>query len=462
MKNSLKSKLVFSFLAVALIVVLVVSVVIRLTSGQSLVNLVVDQETADLTQAVQEYYASNGSMDGFNEYFQQNMQYTGSGSPPGTPKGPGGGRNQLRGVGGLVDAEYRAIFPTFGVEPGGSVEADPSQLAIPIKSEGVVIAYILRDNRSPFNLNAEEELFLKRTNLAIGLSALAGVLIAVAMGFLLASGILKPIRRLTRASRSLSSGALGEQVPVTTEDELGELTRTFNQMSSELLKADEQRKRLTADITHDLGTPLQVISGYVEMFEEDGVEPTPQRLGIIKTEVGHLRRLVSDLSMLTKVETGSLEIVMQPLDARTLIEQVVRSFQPMAARQGVDLVQEVPDGQVLVSADEGRMTQVLMNLVENALRYTPGGGKITLSAQPGVRVLLRVSDTGSGIEAEDLPYVFERFYRADKSRNANSGKSGLGLAICKALVSAQGGEISVDSAGSGLGTTFTINLASVN
>lgn len=461
MKNSLKSKLVFSFLAVALIVVLVVSVVIRLTSGQSLVNLVLDQETADLTQAVQDYYTTNGSLEGFNAYYQQSMQYTGLGGPQGTPKGPGGGRNQLRGVGGLVDAEYRAIFPTFGIEPGGKVVADASQLAIPIKSDGVVIAYILRDNHSQFNLNAEEELFLKRTNLAIGLSALAGVLIAVVMGFLLAGGLLKPIRRLTRASRSLASGALGEQVPVTSEDELGELSKTFNQMSSDLLKADEQRKRLTADITHDLGTPLQVISGYVEMFEEDGVEPTPQRLGIIKTEVGHLRRLVSDLSMLTKVETGNLEIVMQPVDARALIEQVIRSFQPMAARQGVELVQYVPTAEVLVNADEGRMTQVLMNLVENALRYTPEGGRITLSVQPGVRVLLKVSDTGSGIEAEDLPYVFDRFYRADKSRNANGGKSGLGLAICKALVSAQGGEIGVSSAGTGQGTSFTINLASI-
>ncbi len=461
MKASLKGKLILSFLAVALITILVVSTVLRLSSGQSLMNMVVDQETATLTEAVEEYYATAGSLEGVYEYYLQNNPYQFGGPPSGGGKGGGEGRG-LRGLGGLVDTDYRTIFPTFGVSPG-NILPDTAALALtPIKVDGKVIAYIVRDEKYQFNLSAEEELFLKRTNLAIGLAAAAGVLIAVAMGFLLAGGLLKPIRRLTRASKSLATGALGEQVPVTSKDELGELTRTFNQMSADLFKADEQRKRLTADITHDLGTPLQVISGYVEMFEEKGVEVTPERLEIIKTEVGHLRRMVSDLSVLSQAEAGGLDIQCFPIETHEIVESVYQSFQPIAARQGVELVMTTTTDRPMINVDKGRMIQVLMNLVENALRYTPEGGRITLGVILGENVSITVTDTGSGIEPEDLPYVFDRFYRADKARSGNSGKMGLGLAICKALVVAQGGDINVASKGKGQGTIFTISFEQAN
>ena len=239
---------------------------------------------------------------------------------------------------------------------------------------------------------------------------------------------------------------------------LGSLPSTFNQMSSDLAQADQQRKRMTADITHDLSTPLQIISGYMEMLEDGEVSLTPQRIEIIKTEIEHLRRLVSDLSTLTQVEAGGLDLQLQPVQPRTLLERVYQAYQPIAARQGVDLVLQNPEAIPTIQVDEGRMLQVLKNLVDNALRYTPEGGRITLSATAGDGIELRVRDNGSGIEAEDLPYVFDRFYRADKARGANSGKMGLGLAICKALVTAQGGEISAESAGKGLGTSMVIRF----
>jgi signal transduction histidine kinase len=457
MKRSLKAKFILSYLAVALLTVLVVSVVIRLTSSQSLMNLVVEQQTALLTESVQTYFTVNGNLDGFFNYYLQTNHSQPGPAQLGEPNKPSKG-GDIRGVYGLVDADYRVLMPTFGYEIGQTLPQDRLKQAVAVKLDGKTIAWILPDTSRQFTLSTEEKLFLERTNLAIGLSALAGVLVAVAMGFLLAGALIKPIRRLTQASQELARGNLQQQVPVTSQDELGLLTTTFNQMSTDLARVDEQRKRMTADITHDLSTPLQIISGYIEMLEEGEVTLTSQRIGIIKTEIEHLRRLVSDLTTLTQVEAGGLEIQAQSVQPSTLLERIFHAYQPIAARQGVELVLDIPGSSPAILVDEGRMLQVLKNLVENALRYTHEGGQICLGLKISEKVQLYVQDNGSGIEAEDLPYVFDRFYRADKNRTGNSGKMGLGLAICKALVTAQGGTIAAESAGKNLGTTMVISF----
>lgn len=460
MKRSLQGKLIFSYLVIALVTVLIVSLLIRLTSGQSLMNLVMEQQTALLQETAQEYYLANGSLDGFFGYFMEfNRRDAPPDQPDDGPEKPPPGR-EMRGVHGLVDSEYRAILPTLGYEVGQIVPQSAIKQTIPVEVNGETIAWILPDTSFQFKLSAEEQLFLQRSNLAIGLAALVGVLAAVAMGYFLSERLLRPIRSLTQASQSLAHGNLEQQVPVTSQDELGLLTATFNQMSADLLRADQQRKRMTADITHDLSTPLQILSGYVDMLEEGEVALTPQRLEIIKTEIEHLRRLVGDLTTLSQVEADGLDIQLQPLSPASLLERLHRAYQPIAAHEEIELdfetSPELPD----VLADEGRMIQVLKNLLENALRYTPKGGRISLSAKaaPEGQVHIRVADTGTGIEAEDLPYVFDRFYRADKARGANSGKMGLGLAICKALVNAQGGEIRAESEGRNRGTSMIISL----
>ena len=455
MKHSLKTKLILSYLAVALITILVVSVLIRLTSDQSLMNLVVEEQTASLADSVKSYYSENGSLAGFSDYYMETMNFGAAEPQPELP-GERPEIHDIRGVQGLIDENSAALMPTMGYQIGQIVPVKLLRDAIPVNLDGETIAFILPDTKFQFQLNAEEEIFLQRTTLAISLAAVAGVLVALGMGFFLAGGLIKPIRRLTRASSALTEGNLDQQVPVTSQDELGQLTTTFNQMSEDLVHADQQRKRLTADITHDLSTPLQVISGYMEMLEDGSVQLTPQRIEIIKTEIEHLRRLVGDLSTLTQVEAGGLDIQLQPIEAGLLLEKVYNSYQPITEQRGVHLMMEAADGIPLIRVDEGRMLQVLKNLVENALRYTPHGGEIRLAAVLDRVVKISVNDNGSGIEPEDLPYVFERFYRADKSRGGNSGKMGLGLAICKALVNVQGGTISAQSAGKGKGTSILI------
>jgi len=458
MTKSLKGKLILSYLAVALVTVLVVSLVIRLTSGQSLMNMVVEQQTASLEEYVQTYYQSNGSLTGFFDYFTQVNRNPQDQPQPANSNLPPPQRD-IRGVQGLVDTQNRALIPSFGYLVGQELPQRMLKNAIPVKVDGETVAYILPDTKLQFSLTPQEKLFLQRTNLAIGLAALAGVLLAVLMGILLAKGLLKPINRLTKASKSLAEGQLRQKVPVTSQDELGQLTETFNQMSEDLSHADEQRKRLTADITHDLSTPLQVISGYMEMMEEGKVKLTSERVSVIKNEVEHLRRLVGDLTTLTQVETHTLDIQMQSVSPSDLLKRVQLTFSPIAGQKDIQLVTEAEKNLPQIMVDEGRMLQVLKNLVENALRYSPTGGRILLSAKTAnQQVEMSVTDEGEGIEAEDLPYVFERFYRADKARAANHGKMGLGLAICKALVLAQGGTITAYSAGKGQGASIVMRF----
>jgi len=468
MTRSLKGKLILTYLAVALLTVLVVSALIRLTSGQTLMNLVVEEQTAVLKEMAQEYYAANRSWDGF---FETYLQASRPQFPPPQendlvqrpPDGALGSdhfpdRYGFRGLAGMVDLQNRAIFPTFGYEMGQIVPEDRVRPKVAVEVEGQTVAWILPDTSFQFRLSAEEQVFLQRTTLAIGLAALAGVLVALLVGFFFAARLLKPIRLLTQASQCMARGELGRQVPVTSKDELGQLTASFNQMSADLSHADQQRKRLTSDITHDLSTPIQIISGYMEMLEEGEATLTLQRIEIIKTELEHLRRLVGDLSTLTQVEAGALEFQMEYLQLEGLLARVYSAFQPIAERLGVELTLTRPQGLPRVHVDEQRMLQVIKNLLENALRHTPSGGAIELGAAANGDVCLWVQDSGAGIPAGDLPYVFDRFYRADKARGASSGKMGLGLAICKALVEAQAGTITAHSDGPGTGIRMTIRL----
>lgn len=448
MRRSLQGKLILSYVAVALLTVLAVSALIWFTSGQALMKFVAEQRTAQVREALQDYYASNGTLDGVFDGLGQYDRRASQAPPDGSSRPP-----RLRGVSGVVDADNRAMLPMYGHEVGQTVPDEQLAQAIPVQVNGKTIAWVLPDTGIQARLSADEELFLQRNGLVIGMATLAGIAAAVTMGYVLASALLRPIRQLTRASKALAGGTLGQQLAVTSHDELGQLTATFNHMSAALARADDQRKRLTADVAHDLATPLQVISGYIDMLEDGDVTLTPERIDIIRTELGHLRRLVGDLGMLTQVEAGGLEMQLQPIAPEALLRRMGQTFQPIAGRQGVTVALDAAEALPAIQADEGRMMQVLRNLLENALRHTPDGGRITLGARlTGGQVVLSVQDSGEGVDAGDLPFLFDRFYRADKVRSENSGKMGLGLAICKALIHEQGGVISAESDGKGQGT----------
>jgi signal transduction histidine kinase len=215
---------------------------------------------------------------------------------------------------------------------------------------------------------------------------------------------------------------------------------------------------MAADVAHELRTPLTVIAGYIEAMRDGVLAPTPDRLGVIYGEMEHLQHLVGDLRTLSQADAGELKLNTQPVDPRGLLQQTSAAFAHQAEQKGVRLELLVASDLPPVRADEIRLAQVLDNLLTNALRYTPSGGRIILGAAAhGDRVALTVQDTGPGIPAEALPLIFDRFYRADPSRAETAGQSGLGLAIAKALVEAHGGTLTVEST-LGQGTTFRIEL----
>jgi signal transduction histidine kinase len=214
---------------------------------------------------------------------------------------------------------------------------------------------------------------------------------------------------------------------------------------------------MTADIAHDLRTPLSVIQGYTEALDEGKFRDNPVVYSAMHKQVKHLTRLVEDLRTLSLADAGQLPLLRQPVDPQTLLEHSLLAYMPQAEQQGVALRVVTAPQLPTIAVDADRMAQVLGNLLSNALRYTPAGGEIVLSAENGGHtVVLRVQDNGAGIQAADLPHIFDRFYRADQSRSDN-GESGLGLAIAKSLVEAHGGKIAVASAPAA-GTTFTIVL----
>jgi signal transduction histidine kinase len=268
----------------------------------------------------------------------------------------------------------------------------------------------------------------------------------------------RPLQELSRASRKMAQGDLQQAVPVRTQDELGELAATFNQMSAKLDQANQARRQMTADIAHDLRTPLTVLSGYLEAMEDGTLAPTPNRLALMQQEVQTLQRLVTDLRTLSLADTGELTLQKEPTAITDLLNQIHNTFAHQAAQQEINLLVKADADLPDVPLDTARMRQVLGNLVSNALRYTPINGTITLTASMKDEALhIAISDTGSGIAPEDLPHIFNRFYRGDRSRQGGYGESGLGLAIAKSLVVAHNGDIMVTST-QGMGTTFTILL----
>jgi signal transduction histidine kinase len=286
-------------------------------------------------------------------------------------------------------------------------------------------------------------------------SGLAGLLLVTAF----TRQALVPVRGLTAAARRLGKGDLNYRAPETRRDELGVLARTFKEMAGGLETAETQRRKMTADIAHELRTPLTNIQGYLEAIRDGVVSADEQTVETLYQQTVHLSRLVEDLRILSIADAGALRLELAPDSLPSLVSETVSTFQPRAAERGVSLeVSSQPDV-APVAIDRTRMRQVIANLVENALTYTPTGGRVSVdvSKGPADAVTMTVSDTGQGIPPAELPKIFEQFYRVDHSRARSTGGAGLGLTIVKRLVEAHGGAIAVES-DLGRGARFTVTL----
>lgn len=305
--------------------------------------------------------------------------------------------------------------------------------------------------------------FLRAMNTALAVAAGAAFLAAVAVSIFVTRRIVAPVRAMMTASARIADGRYGERVPVTSDDELGELAGQFNRMAAALEQVERMRRDLLADVAHELRTPLAGIDGYMEALI-DGVLPAePETFHRIRREASRLQRLVADLRELSWVEAGQVPVLPHPVEVRELAEAAAARMRPQFQDKGIILALDVPEGLPRVLADPDRIGQVLTNLLGNAIRYTSEGGRVTIGARFGQgMVAIAVADTGAGIAPEHLPHLFDRFYRADPSRARSSGGSGIGLTIARHLVEAHGGAIQAESPGPGRGATFTFTLPSAS
>lgn len=290
--------------------------------------------------------------------------------------------------------------------------------------------------------------------------ALAFPVLATALAVRAFRGIATPLAGVMAAADAVAEGDLSVRVEERGPGEFRQLAHSFNRMTDELEQAELRRRNLTADVAHELRTPLHIIQGNLEGILDGVYKPTEAHISATLDETQLLARLVDDLRTLSLAESGQLELVLEAVDIAELLADIRTSFSGQAEAAGVALEIAVPDepGLLILSADADRLDQVLSNLVANALRYTPAGGTISLEAErstDGIRIT--VSDDGVGIPEEDLPYIFDRFWRGDPSRTRVGGSVGLGLAIAQQLVQAHGGSIAVDS-GAGIGTIFVVVL----
>ncbi len=295
---------------------------------------------------------------------------------------------------------------------------------------------------------------------------------AVVVSIFVSRRVVTPIRQMMQASRYIAAGHYRERVEVASNDELGQLGHSFNQMAATLEQTETMRRDLIANVTHELRTPLSSIKGYMEGLI-DGVLPAqPDTYQQVYREADRLQRLVNDLQELSRVEAGAFELDRRPLAIADLIRQTTARLCPQFEEKEVALNLELPPDLPPVMADEDRLSQVLLNLIGNSLQYTPGGGTVTVAAEwpawpqksspkqtpTGVHLLVTIRDTGIGIPAEHLPHLFTRFYRVDKSRSRAGGGSGIGLTLARHLVEAHGGHIWAESEGEGKGAIFAFSL----
>nr|WP_306812980.1 ATP-binding protein [Paenibacillus soyae] len=293
------------------------------------------------------------------------------------------------------------------------------------------------------------------------------LLVSLIAAYLVARRVTAPLRLLLPAIERLGSGGLGTQAPVLSRDEYGKVASTFNEMSVRLLRAEQARRSLVADVAHELRTPLSILQGQMDLFQQRGGAIETYKLLPLQDELIRLGRLVDDLQLLSLAEARQLQLRMTVCPVSDLLARVADRFAEDAAGKALRIELIDRTGQPSIPLDEHRMTQVLFNLVGNAVRYTPHGGLVAITTeiertaeQEGGRrrwLTIRIADSGPGIGAEHLPHIFDRFYRTDEARARTSGGMGLGLAIAKELVLAHGGSIEAQSV-VGQGTTMIVRL----
>ncbi len=417
-----------------------------------------------LAPALADYYGEHGNWAGVEVVFKSRRG-------PGMGRGPGMMMGQPAPPLLLANTSGQVVYDDMdGAEV--STQLSPQQMteALPIERQGQIVGYLVAAPPPELSiLSGPAQTFLTQMHRALFQAGLIAAGLAVLMGLLIAWGLSAPLNRLAAAARRISRGEFDQRVPVKGAEEVANLARAFNEMTTHLQQAETLRRNLVADVAHELRTPLSIIQGNVQAILDDVYPLDKAELAAIYDETLILNRLINDLRELAQAEAGQLSLNLQPTDLAPLIAGAADLFTELAHDKKIKLEVILPDNLPPVQADPDRVRQVLHNLLTNALRYTPEGGQVEIlvegkksgqaSLEPDGHLQISVTDTGPGISAEDLPHVFDRFWRADKSRSREYGGSGLGLTIARQLIEAHGGQIGVKSEGKpGQGSQFWFTL----
>ncbi|GAB4512376.1 MAG: ATP-binding protein [Anaerolineae bacterium] len=447
--RTLAFKLSLAFLLVALTGILIVALLAGRTTTTQFDDFLDRQEERILFEALVTYYTNNGSWLGIQRVIRQRI-------PGGEdPRGRGGfwTRPMVDFV--LADENGRVVVGSAGYEVDEQLTDAQLASGQPIVMEGERVGTIVSDSIIRQTENDAEFLAAVYRSIFVGAIGAAGV--ALVLAVVLARSLTRPLKEMTAATQAIAAGDLEQHVPVRSQDEIGRLAESFNRMNAELARSRDLRHQMTADIAHDLRTPLSVILGHTEGLADGVLPPNAETFHMLHDEARRLNRLIEDLRTLSLSEAGELPLLRRSVPTAAFLRRVAATHQAYAQQRDVTLHLEMPDDLPEVHIDPDRMKQVLDNLLSNALRYIQSGKNVTLGASRTARgVQIRVQDDGPGIAPTDLPYIFDRFYRGDKSRQRkHDGGSGLGLAIARSIVETHGGTIHAENRG---GAVFTIDL----
>jgi two-component system OmpR family sensor kinase len=482
MRLSLSFKLTVAFAVVILVALAVVYFLANRATASELRLFMFRggmTEAGGLADDLADYYTRTGNWHGVEALIQPGPGPSGRGRGMGGMMGQAGDMMGTRLI--VADADGTVVADSQGTLTGRRLTGSELAAGIPIVSSGRRVGTLLIEGGTATTLGPLELEFLAQVNRAILIAGLLAGGIALLLGALLVRQITAPLGALRTAAERIASGDLAQRVEVRSGDEIGDLAQRFNSMAESLARAETTRRNLVADVAHELRTPLSVIQGNLEALL-DGVYPlTPENVAPIHEETILLSRLVDDLRDLALAEAGQLKLDRQPTRLANLIGRTVQAMQPQAAEKQISLTADVAADLPPAIIDPRRIEQVLRNLLTNALRHAPPGGRVqvtgsklevgswkleaggrrdaqhpTSNAQPAT-LLVQVQDSGPGIAPADLPFVFDRFWRADRSRTRADGGAGLGLAIARQLVEAHGGRIWVESQ-PGQGAMFSFTL----
>ena len=442
----LTTKLILAFLLISLFSTGIIVAFTRIATNREFENFVNDRYKTELVEELIKYYEANRSWYGIEGVY---TVYDPNRSKPG----------EVRPLFfSIADSNGVILVPGLRYVFGETVSADLLEKGTQIQVENETVG-ILLFGTAP-NKNPMDEEFIHRINNSIFMSGVGTVILALILGAILSRTITRPIRELTSATHKMADGNFGQQVPVRSRDEIGELASSFNKMNNDLARSFNLRKQMTADIAHELRTPLSLIIGHAEAVHDGVLPPSAENFEIIREEAERLEQLVNDLRILSLADAGELSVDFQPVDVNKLLSDIQTHYLTPFNQKRIALNLGPASVALTANLDPIRFSQVVTNILENALRYTPENGRVDISAkQDNDQIKIIIQDSGQGVTPEEAAHLFDRFYRADEARNRNDGGSGLGLAIAKSIIEMHKGKIWAESEiGQGLKVSIVLPL----